>query len=169
MAISLKLDLRGNITIVYEQTVCPMLAFSMCMLRIVFNIVSFWFLNHFDAANCRILSCLLLHNQVLKQVYILLIFNLKEVLWHLIYPNTCIREIICIKAVISLSMTSHKYTRRKCNVWREYWTFFFLYIFRLNPMTPIFFSSNFKWLQRFQSAGNNQNHLIKIIYVVKEV
>ena len=31
---------------------------------------------------------------LLKRVYILFIFNLKEVLWQLIYPNSCIRLII---------------------------------------------------------------------------
>ena len=31
--------LRGNITIVYEHTVCAMSAFSMCMLRASFNVV----------------------------------------------------------------------------------------------------------------------------------
>ena len=32
---------------------------------------------------------------IIKWVYILLIFILKEVLWQLIYPNSCIRLIIC--------------------------------------------------------------------------
>ena len=47
--------LRVNITIVYEHTVCATSAFSMCILRVVFNIVLFLFLN--DVANCRILFC----------------------------------------------------------------------------------------------------------------
>ena len=34
-------DLRVNITIVYEHTVCATSAFSMCMLRVVFNVVPF--------------------------------------------------------------------------------------------------------------------------------
>ena len=59
--------------------------------------------------------CIILHNlKVLKRIYISLIFILSEGLWQLIYPNSCIRLIIC---VISLLMTSHKYMRRQCNVW----------------------------------------------------
>ena len=33
--------LRVNITIVYELIVCAMSAFSMCMLRVVFNVILF--------------------------------------------------------------------------------------------------------------------------------
>ena len=33
--------LRVNITIVYEHTVCATSAFSVCMLRVVFNVVLF--------------------------------------------------------------------------------------------------------------------------------
>ena len=35
------LQLRGNITIVNEQTVCATSAFSMCTLRVAFNVVLF--------------------------------------------------------------------------------------------------------------------------------
>ena len=88
-----KTGLRVNITIVYEHTVCATSAFTMCMLRVVFNVVLFCFLS--DVASCRILFCLLLHNKVLKRVYMLFNFNLKDVPWPLIYPNSCIRLIIC--------------------------------------------------------------------------
>ena len=37
--------------------------------------------------------CIIL--KVLKRVYILFIFILKDVLWQLIYPNSCLRLIIC--------------------------------------------------------------------------
>ena len=53
-------ELRVNITIVYEHTVCATSAFSMCMLRVAFDVVLFCFLN--DVASCRILFCLFLHN-----------------------------------------------------------------------------------------------------------
>ena len=33
--------LRVNITIVYEHIVCATSAFSMCMLRVVFNVILF--------------------------------------------------------------------------------------------------------------------------------
>ena len=56
----LRISLRVNITIVHENTVCATSAFSICMLRVVFNVVLFRFLN--DVASCRILLCLLLHN-----------------------------------------------------------------------------------------------------------
>ena len=92
--------LRANITIVYEHTVCATSAFSMCMLRVVFNVV-FLFLN--DVASCRILFCLFLHNKALKRVYILFIFILKEVLWQLIYPNSCIRLIICVNVYFAVA------------------------------------------------------------------
>ena len=72
------LCLRVNITIVYEHTLCATSAFIMCMLRVVFNVILYWFLN--DVACCRILFCLFLHNLVLKRVYILFIFISKEVL-----------------------------------------------------------------------------------------
>ena len=36
-----KKTLRVNITIVYEHTVCATSAFSICMLRVVFNVVLF--------------------------------------------------------------------------------------------------------------------------------
>ena len=50
-----------------------------------------------------------------KAGILLFVFILKEVLWQLIYPNSCIR-LIYVKTVISLLMTSHKYTQRQSNV-----------------------------------------------------
>ena len=54
------MTLRVNITIVYEHTVCATSVYSKCMLRVVFNVVLFRFLD--DVASCRILFCLYLHN-----------------------------------------------------------------------------------------------------------
>ena len=54
--VTVSLCLRVNITIVYEHTVCATSAFSMCMLRIVCNVI----LN--DVATFKILLCLFLHN-----------------------------------------------------------------------------------------------------------
>ena len=71
----------------------PISGIGMCTLRVAFNVVLFLSLN--DVARCRILFCLFLHNYILKLVYILFIFILKEVMWQLIYPNSCIRLILC--------------------------------------------------------------------------